>query len=142
MAESRNLRLYMLGLVTNERWAFYEHRVWGDRSCRFFRPWPRFVLPVRSGTLESELQGGESEAYAVEFAKRNRLRSLDDMSALGVSDTNEEKVPRYKDIARKRATTKRSYTKQHGQRCLGEYFRHLPATTNYKLNSHKLSVLP
>ena len=47
------------------------------------------------------------EAYAVEFAKRNRLRSLDDMSALGVSDTNEEKVPRYKDIARKRATTKR-----------------------------------
>lgn len=46
------------------------------------------------------------EAYAVEFARRNRQRSLDDMSALGVSDSNEEKVPRYNDIARKRATTK------------------------------------
>ena len=47
------------------------------------------------------------QAYAEEFARRNRLRSLDDMSALGVSDTGEEKVPSYNEVARKRVTTKR-----------------------------------
>ena len=46
------------------------------------------------------------ETYAEEFARRNRRRSLDDMSALGVSDTNEEYIPKYNDIARKRSAAK------------------------------------
>jgi HKD family nuclease len=46
------------------------------------------------------------QSYAEEFARRNRKRSLDDMGALGVSDTTEEVMPTYDVIVRARATRK------------------------------------
>lgn len=62
-----------------------------------------FATLWNAGKLATTLR---IQSYAEEFARRNRKRSLDDMSALGVSDTGEEKVPSYNDVTRKRATTR------------------------------------
>lgn len=45
------------------------------------------------------------EQYAEEFARRNRRRSLEDMEALGVSDTLEEDQASYEDLSERRAAT-------------------------------------